>query len=179
MYLNELSHAQAESLALEWVSTSPDQGDWLQSKFPTTVLDYSDSSLRSLLCAAVAEFAFEAPSTEATDLPLWLEDSHYSGYRQLSADSLWLVDALALYLGDLLIARDPRGLRWGVYCCDRPDHPWHHHPAVIGYRWPYSTFEDMAIFATKAARNEPEDPQHVVAAINFYLSVFRSPARAS
>ncbi len=179
MYLNELSHARAEALALEWVSTSPNRSQWLKSKFPATALDYSDGSLRSLLGAAIAEFTFDAPTTETTELPLWLEDSHYSGYRQLSTGSLWLVDALALYLGDLLIARDPSVLRWGVYCRDRPDHPWHHHPAVIGYRWPYSTFEDMAIFATKAARNEPEDPQHVVAAINFYLSVFRSLARAS
>lgn len=178
MYLNELSHAQAEALALDWVSSAPRAVRRLSQQFPSTVLDYSDASLRSLLQDSIDLFTF-GPSAGPLQLPVWCEDTHYSGYLELGPESLWLVDSLALYLGDLLVSRDSAVLHWGVYCRDRPAHPWHHHPAVIGYRWPYSTFEDMAMFAVKAASGEPEDPQQVVSAINFYLSVFRTFPQAS
>jgi hypothetical protein len=139
------------------------------------MLDYSDASMCALLRDANEQFAL-AEEASSGPLPLWCEDSHHSGYLELSDDSLWLVDALALYLGDLLISRDPVVLHWGVYCSERPNHPWHHHPAVIGYPWPYSTFEDLACLAVKAVRGTPEEPQRVVSAINFYLTVFgRTP----
>lgn len=172
MYLHQLPHAQAETLALAWVSTAPARLEWLARRFPSTLLDYSDASLRTLIRDANEQFTLaEQPSSGP--LPMWCEDDHHSGYLELSNDSLWLVDALSLYLGDLLISRDPNVLHWGVYCSERPTHPWHHHPAVLGYRWPYSTFEDLSTLAVKAVKGHPEDPHKVVAAINFYLTVFR------
>ena len=177
MYFNQLPHAQAEALAMQWLASEPARLEWLSRRFPSTVLDYSDASMRALLRESNEQFELaEAPGSGA--LPLWCEDDHYSGYRRLSDDSLWLVDALALYLGDLLISRDPIMLRWGVHCSDKVGYQWHHHPCVVGYRWPYSTFEDIALFAVKAAKGKPEDPQRTVAAINFYLSVFKPLAHS-
>lgn len=172
MYFNQLPHAQAEALALQWVASGPARLEWLGRRFPATELDYSDASMRALLRESNEQFELaEAPGADT--LPVWCEDDHYSGYRHLSDDSLWLVDALALYLGDLLISRDPITLRWGVYCSNKVGHQWHHHPCVVGYRWPYSTFEDIALLAVKAAKGNPEDPHRAVAAVNFYLSVFK------
>lgn len=178
MRLADLSEAEAVERAEAWFATAGDRVNWLAERFPDIALYPSDSSIRGLLAAATPGFRF-GERTDPDNVPLWFEDDHYLEYQRLDDDSLWLVDALALHLGTFIIGFDPIVLHWGV--CRSPHCPaqWANHPAVIGYRWPYSTFEDMAMFAVKAAAGQPEDPQHVVAAIACFLSVFRPRLAAS
>lgn len=177
MRLANLSEAEAADRAEAWFTTASDRVEWLATRFPDIAMYPTDASIRSLLTASIDEFHF-GDRVDPTHLPLWFEDEHYLDYQRLDDDSLWLVDALALHLGTYIIGFDPIVLHWGI--CRAPGCPaqWANHPAVIGYRWPYSTFEDMAMFAVKAASGQPEDPQHVVAAVACFLSLFR-PQRAA
>lgn len=171
MEFAELDEARAEALARAWFATSTARFDWLAEQFPDTALGFSDLSLRALLTQANPRFSLGGcPPGEA--LPLWYDHTSDPALRALSKDSLWLVDAIALYLGEVIIGHDPIRLRWGIHQARQPCDPWHHHPAVIGYRWPYCPIEDMGHFAVKSAHRTAEDPRHVVAAIHFYLEAF-------
>lgn len=162
--------AEAEKRAADWFDSAGRKFEWLAERFPATSLGYTDSSLRALLADASDAFEF-AERTPDDELPSWYSEHSGIGYARLSTASLWLVDALALYEGDVIITRDPLRLQWGVHHTRLNSQEWFVHPAVVGYRWPYCTIEDMALFAVRAASSQPEDPQHVVAAINCFVSI--------
>lgn len=173
MDFRDLTPPEADALAAAWLATADDRLQWLQLNWPDVSLTLTDSEFASLLRRLAAECRVGPHAPDAT-LPVWFSLTRCAEFADLSVDSLWLVDAAALYLGELLIARDPRRLMWGAHVSDRPRDPWTGQPAVLGYRLPYSTLEDMGLYAARAARGRPEPPNHVVAGINCYLDVFAS-----
>jgi hypothetical protein len=170
MDLQNASTGISEQRAAAWFAAADERLRALAERFPAISLNYSDSSLRCLLADASEMFAL-GPRTPGEELPLWYEDDHPFGYQALTTDSLWLVDALAGYEGDVIITRDPMRLRWGIHHTKIHGNGFFSQPAVVGYRWPFCTIEDIALFAVRAASGEPDVPQHVVAAINCYVSI--------
>ena len=74
--------------------------------------DLTDSEFASFLLRRLAAECRVGPHAPDATLPVWFSLTRCAEFADLSVDSLWLVDAAALYLGELLIARDPRRLMW-------------------------------------------------------------------
>lgn len=143
---------------------------WLLDATLLAGAEPSDTTLRTVLADSVALFR-HGPRIEGVALPSWYNEYEAIGYQRLSTDSLWLLDALARFEGASIMARDPLRLRWGEHRLRTADGHRVSHPAVLGYRWPYCTVEDIAQFAVRAADGNPEEPQHVIAAINCFINM--------
>lgn len=143
---------------------------WLMDTSLVAGGDPSGTTLRVVLADSIALFSYGR--RDAGDaLPAWYSEHEAVGYHRLSTDSLWLLDALARFEGATIIARDPLRLRWGEHRVNTADGHQVSHPVVAGYRWPYCTIEDMSQFAVRAADGDPEEPQHVIAAINCFINM--------
>lgn len=81
-------------------------------------------------------------------LPSWF-DPAVPGWATFSAPTLWLVDGIARYLGECLIAEVPRA-RWGVGRSLRRSYVYRNHPVV--QRLPIGECQPMVLVANTARR---------------------------
>jgi hypothetical protein len=169
--MNDAATIIRDHQAPSWYASSMRASQRLALRLPALSFGYTSASLRALLADASGRFSFD-DRTPGECLPCWYGAASRVGYQSLSGESLWLVDALARYEGEVLIAQDPLRLRWGVHEVGA-DGVLSQMPAVVGYRWPFRPIDDIALFAVRAAGGAPEDPQHVVAGLSCYCAICR------
>lgn len=130
-----MSKAEARAFLDEFLSDMPARMEWLTRLCEVTggpkeaELDHSASSLNTLWAWAAPRFAWRpgylpprSPEElepqfnpddleDPGDLPAWFHHPSGLGLARLSADTLWLIDALARYLGESAV-RSISDTRW-------------------------------------------------------------------
>lgn len=104
----------------------------------------------------------------ADELPSWFHHPSAAGYERFSADSLWLLDGLARYLGEAVVAAVP-GARWSVGSARRKGYMFQNQPVVGGLAGDeQSPLHTCGVLLGRALRAEP------VAGVQSPADVFQS-----
>lgn len=167
----EMSRPEAEAFLDRFLSETPQQLERLRRLATTTggprpeALDLSPGSLTPLWTWAAPRLAFRSGYTPPPlgepggrvpldalepegQLPSWF-DPVVPGWARWSADSLWLIDGLARYLGETLVTHVPRA-RWAAGHARTKGYVYQHQPVVTGL--PTDDSQPMASVTIIAAR---------------------------
>jgi hypothetical protein len=166
-----LSRGEAKAFLLRFVSETPERLEQLRELVTVAggpeadALDLTPASLDPLWRWAAPQLSWRdgyvppppgEPGTrvaldgiEPEDLlPSWF-DPHVPGWARWSATSLWLIDGIARYLGETLVAQVPRA-RWAVGHSRTRGYMYQNHPVVTGL--PLDEAQPMASVAIIASR---------------------------
>lgn len=167
----ELSRSEAKAFLDRFLGETPDRLAWLRELAATSGgpaadrLDLTPASLDPLWAWAAPRLSWRdgytppAPGEpggrvpldvlEPEDqLPTWF-DPVVPGWARWSADSLWLIDGLARYLGETLVVQIPTA-RWVAGHARTKGYIYQNHPVVTGL--PSDDSEPMASVAIVASR---------------------------
>ncbi|WP_104090875.1 hypothetical protein [Cryobacterium sp. N19] len=89
------------------------------------------------------------------DLPSWFHHPSSAGYARFSADTLWLIDGAARYLGELLI--QTIGGRWASGSERVKGYMYQNQPVLTGIRpEPVSPMQTCSVLAARSLRQRVE-----------------------
>jgi hypothetical protein len=92
---------------------------------------------------------------EPSKLPSWFHHPSGAGYARFSAETLWLIDGAARYLGETLIRNV--GGSWQVGDSRKPGYLFQNQPVVTGIaREPVSPMQTCAVLVSKSLRDGPQ-----------------------
>lgn len=146
-----MSKAEAKEYLEQFLREMPSALERLRSQSSVTggpELDGSVASLDELWAWALPRFqwregyvppALGQPGARisadqlepADDLPSWFHHPSAAGYARYSVETIWLVDGLARYLGELVVANVP-GAGWRVGNARRKGYLFQNQPVVGG-----------------------------------------------
>lgn len=88
------------------------------------------------------------------DLPSWFHHPSGAGYARFSAETLWLIDGVARYLGETFIRNV--GARWGSGNAPLEGYVYQNQPVLIGVTAePLSPMQTCAVIVARALRSRP------------------------
>jgi hypothetical protein len=116
--LTKVDRRTAVAAARSWVSSFPEREAWLDKEFGEAArpLDLSRESLERLEPLASQRLAWRPSGAglEEVDRPIWFESDTDFGYERFSDETLWLLDALMLYLGQAVLQKAPEEWEWNA-----------------------------------------------------------------
>lgn len=180
VHFRSLTRQEAKAYLSEFCAENPERIDELRRRAASGggpsphELDLSPASLEPLWAWARPQLAWregyrppvgaEPPRRVSTDeleppaqLPSWF-DPAVPGWSTYSAATLWLIDGLARYFGECLVATVPSA-RWAVGHARRKGYAYQNHPVVSGL--PSGECEPMwvvAVTVQKALTSAADEP---------------------
>lgn len=188
-YANFVSMARSEAKAYLDVFLS-EMGPSL-GRFATSVdceLTFSPGSLEQAWHAVMPKLAWRSGYTPpalgqpgprihseqlepAGDLPSWFHHPSGAGYARFSAETLWLIDGAARYLGETLIRSV--GGRWASGNARTKGYMYQNQPVLTGLATdPLSPLQTCAVLAVRTLRQSREKGPQTLAEV---YDVWRTP----
>lgn len=100
----------------------------------------------------------------AQDLPSWFHHPSGAGFARFSAETLWLIDGAARYLGETLIRRV--GARWASGNARTKGYMYQNQPVLTGLTTdPLSPIQTCAVLAARALRQSTEQGPQTLAEV--------------
>ncbi|GGC05858.1 hypothetical protein [Cellulomonas carbonis] len=167
----EMSAAEAKAFLEQFLAHGPERLDALRRRLVADgaaredELDLSAASLEPVWAWAVPRLSWRAgyeppplgmpgprgPAGElepADELPEWFDARYHDAWR-FSAKTLWVVDGVARYLAECLVAAVP-GARWVVGRSRSKGYVYQNHPVVTGL--PLDDVEPVALVLVAAGK---------------------------
>lgn len=167
--------AMTRADAAEYLARFLDDQQWSLDRFASTIdreLTFSLGSLDPVWDAVEPKLAWRAgyeppplgqpgPRIDADqlerpeDLPSWFHHPSSAGYARFSADTLWLIDGAARYLGEVLI--QTAGGRWVSGSEQVTGYMYQNQPVITGIRpEPVSPMQTCSVLAARSLRQRVE-----------------------
>ncbi|MEV6598888.1 hypothetical protein AB0M36_18815 [Actinoplanes sp. NPDC051346] len=134
-----MTKAEARAFLQSWLEEGPGRLDWLRQAAATSggpdELDGTGSSLGPLWTWARTRLAWREPGEPVDEeaLPAWFPEPRGVGFERFSDATIWLIDAIARYWAQVLLAEGPSKARWGTGHSRVKGYLDQNHPVLLGF----------------------------------------------
>lgn len=92
----------------------------------------------------------------AQELPSWFHHPSGAGYARFSAETLWLIDGTARYLGETIV-RNKTGCRWAMGDARAKGYMLQNQPVIVGITpFPVSPMQTCSVLVSRALESSVE-----------------------